>query len=73
MINLGLHIINSKGQKAFVGDKIKLDLLVQGWINKEEVYTITKIDLDGTITLNNYIGQHISGIKDFRVISRLKK
>lgn len=56
MINLGLHIINSKGQKAFVGDEIKLDLLVQGWMSKEKVYTVTKIDLDGTVTLNNYIG-----------------
>ena len=48
-------------------------MLVQGWVSKEKVYTVTKIDLDGTVTLNNYIGQHISGIKDFRVISRLKK
>lgn len=28
MINLGLYIENSKGQRAFVGDEVKLDLLI---------------------------------------------
>lgn len=69
MVNLGIHIVNSAGQKAFVGDEIKLDLLVQGWIDKNRVYTITDIRIDGTIMLNNYMGQHISGIKDFQIVS----
>lgn len=30
MVSLGSCIINSKSQKAFAGDTIKLDLLVQG-------------------------------------------
>lgn len=66
MISLGLYISNSKNQKAFVGDTIKLDLEVQDWMINE-FYTITDIRPDGTVILNNCIGQHISGIKDFKI------
>lgn len=73
MIRLEAHIVNSKGQKAFIGDKIKLDLWVQGWMNKEEVYAITEIRVDGTVMLNTCIGQHISGIKDFQVVNKQRR
>lgn len=66
MISLGLYIANSKNQKAFVGDTIKLDLAVQDWMINE-FYTITDIRPDGTVILNNCIGQHICGIKDFSI------
>lgn len=68
MVGLCYAVVNSKGQKAFVGDKVKLDLLVQGWMSNKQVYTITDIRIDGTVILDNYIGQHISGIKNFEIV-----
>lgn len=68
MVGLCYAVVNSKGQKAFVGDKVKLDLLVQGWMSSNQVYTITDIRIDGTVMLDNYIGQHISGIKNFEIV-----
>lgn len=68
MINLGLYIENSKGQRAFVGDEVKLDLLVQGWMSKDKAYKITDIRVSGEVMLDGCIGQHINGIKDFKVI-----
>lgn len=70
MISLALHIENNEGQRAFIGDEIKLDLLVQGWMNREGTYRITEIRPDGTVMLDNCIGQHISGITNFRVVNR---
>lgn len=68
MVNLGLYIINSKGQKAFIGDSVKLKLLVQVWMSKNKPYKITDIRPDGTVMLDGYIGQHISGIVDFSLV-----
>lgn len=73
MVSLGLFIQNSKDKKAFIGDEIKLDLLVQGgWLQRDKVYAIKDIRLDGTVVFNDDICQPISGINDFRVISRIK-
>lgn len=52
MVNLGLYTINSKGQKAFIGDSVKLKLLVQGWMSKNKPYKITDIRPDGTVMLD---------------------
>ena len=68
MVNLGLYITNSKGQKAFIGDSVKLRLLVQGWMSKNKPYKITDIRPDDTVMLDGYIGQHISGIVDFSLV-----
>lgn len=68
MVNLGLYIINSKGQKAFIGNYVKLKLLVHGWMSKNKPYKITDIRPDGTVMLDGYIGQHISGIVDFSLV-----
>lgn len=68
MVNLGLYIINSKGQKAFIDDSVKLKLLVQGWMSKNKPYKITDIKPDGTVMFDGYIGQHISGIVDFSLV-----
>ena len=70
MINFGLYIENSKGKRAFVGDEVKLELLVQGWMNKNKAYRITDIRVDGTVMLDDCIGQHISGIKDFIIVNK---
>lgn len=68
MVNLGLYIINSKGQKAFIGNYVKLKLSVQGWMGKDKTYEISDIRPDGTVILDGYIGQHISGIVDFSLV-----
>lgn len=70
MINLGLYLENNDGKRAFVGDEIKLDLLVQGLANKDETYRITDIRADGTVIFDGFIGQHISGINNFRVVNK---
>lgn len=67
MVQLGLFIKNKRGAKAFVGDKVKLNLLVQGWMSKEQAYQITEIKPEGTIQFNYSICQHISGIEDFSI------
>lgn len=67
MVKLGIHIVNSKGQKAFVGNKVNLDLLVQGWMT-DDYYKITEIRPDGCVVLNNCICQNICGIRDFKII-----
>lgn len=73
MVNLGLHIENSKGKRANIGDEIKIDLLVPSVKDKEHTYRITNIKSDGIVVLDGIIMQPISGIKDFRVISRERR
>lgn len=72
MVNLGLHLENSKGKRANIGDEIKIDLFVPN-INKDHTYRITNIKSDGLVEFDGVIMQHISGIKDFRVISRERR
>lgn len=60
-------ITNSNGEKAYVGDEIKINLLVTtGWGNEG---TITAID-DDRIVLDEMLVQPLEGIRDFKIIRR---
>lgn len=66
MVQLGLCIKNEHGETATVGDVIKPTLEVYNWVSKNQYVTITDISVDGTLMLDGYICQHISGIIDFK-------
>jgi hypothetical protein len=70
MVQIGMevYIHNELGQKAKVGDKVYLELMVQGWIDKDRPYTITEIRPDGTVVLNDCICQHSMGIVNFKKV-----
>ena len=73
MISLGLHLENSKGKRAHIGDEVKLDLLVPSIKDKDHTYRITNILSDGIVEFDGHIGQHINGINDFRIVSRERR
>ena len=70
MVNLGIHLVNSKGQKAHIGDEVKLILNVPSVKHKDWTYRITNIQPDGVVIFDNCIWQNICGIDDFRIVRR---
>lgn len=66
MVQLGLYLVNSKGQKAFPGDKIKLTFIKSnGWLVDNVPYIITEIRYDGYVIFAGGVHQRIIDIKDF--------
>lgn len=68
MVTLGSYIVNNEGQKAFVGDTVKLEVSSLQVGFKDEEYEITGITSYGYVILNGIIYQPISYIKDFKII-----
>ena len=73
MVNLGIHLVNSKGQKAHIGDEVKLTLNVPSVITKDWTYRITNIRQDGSVMFYNCVWQNICEIDDFRIVSRQRR
>lgn len=69
MIKGGLFIQNRKGEKAFVGTKVQLNLGAngQGFVNKSTGYLITDIRQNGVIELDKTIYLQANSIVDFKI------
>ncbi len=63
-------IINSDGVNAYVGDTVKMNLLVTtGWGNEGKITAIN----DDHIVLDDGVVQPLEGILDFKITSRISK
>lgn len=67
MITSGVYIQNSKGEKAYAGDRVKISLLNKKSSTSDEICLITDIRLNGDVMLNGCVCQNVIGIADFSI------
>lgn len=65
MITSGMYIQNSKGEKAYAGDRVKITLLNKAVNSPDDICLITDIRLNGDVMINGCICRNVMGIDDF--------